>query len=237
MSEQANIEPKTSLCMAPQRSASVDPTNAYEELMYALGVHLGRQLGDVRPLIENGDEFTFVAKGLLDTVIGRLSEEGQRLLLDARQQELDYLINERATRMNQDGLIEAGLQMLRTMAETDGVQVLPSGVCLHILDSSGGRGARPSESSVIRVHYHGTLADGTVFYSTLGEREPLSYALSDLIPGTKEGILRMREGETAMIGIPPNMAYGREGTPDGKVPGNASIFFKVQLVEVLSNPL
>ena len=74
------------------------PTEAgtHEELMYALGVNLARQLGDIRPLVENGDELTQVAKGLLDTVIGRLSDEGQRALLSSRGKELNLLITDRA---------------------------------------------------------------------------------------------------------------------------------------------
>lgn len=68
----------------------------HDELMYALGVNLARQLGDVRPLVENGEELASVAKGLLDTVIGRLSEDGQRNLLASRGQELNLLITERA---------------------------------------------------------------------------------------------------------------------------------------------
>lgn len=54
---------------------------SHEELMYSLGVNLARQLGDIRPLVENSDELTHVAKGLLDTVIGRLDDEAQRKIL------------------------------------------------------------------------------------------------------------------------------------------------------------
>lgn len=69
---------------------------SHDELMYALGVNLARQLGDVRPLVENGDELASVAKGLLDTVIGRLSEDGQRALLSQRGEDLNQIISERA---------------------------------------------------------------------------------------------------------------------------------------------
>jgi len=69
---------------------------SHEELIYCLGVNLARQLGDVRPLVENGEELTCVAKGLLDTVIGRLTEEGQREILSRRGKELNELITERA---------------------------------------------------------------------------------------------------------------------------------------------
>jgi hypothetical protein len=70
--------------------------DTHEELMYSLGINLARQLGDIRPLVENGDELTFVAKGLLDAVIGRLSEEGQLELLGRRKKDLNDLITERA---------------------------------------------------------------------------------------------------------------------------------------------
>jgi len=69
---------------------------SHDELMYALGVNLARQLGDVRPLVESGEELASVAKGLLDTVIGRLSEDGQRSILATRGKDLNELITGRA---------------------------------------------------------------------------------------------------------------------------------------------
>lgn len=68
----------------------------HDELMYALGVNLARQLGDIRPLMENSSELTQVARGLLDTVVGKLSEEEQRALLKARGREINDLITQRA---------------------------------------------------------------------------------------------------------------------------------------------
>ncbi len=73
----------------------VEP-DTHDELMYALGVNLARQLGDVRPLVESGEELAQVAKGLLDTVVGRLNDDGQRVLLSRRGRELDQLIAGRA---------------------------------------------------------------------------------------------------------------------------------------------
>ena len=73
----------------------VEP-DTHDELMYALGVNLARQLGDIRPLVESGEELAQVAKGLLDTVVGRLNDDGQRLLLSKRGKELDQLIAGRA---------------------------------------------------------------------------------------------------------------------------------------------
>lgn len=206
---------------------------SHEELMYTLGVNLARQLGDIRPLVENGEELTFVAKGLLDAVIGRLSEEGQVALLSSRRSDLNTLITLRAENIR-NNVVKAGESMLKTMSETEGVQTFPSGVRFHLLDEGPGNGQRPTAASTVKCHYHGTLPDGTVFDSSLGQEIPVRFAVGQLIEGMKEGLLKMSEGQTAMIGIPSSLAYGENGSPDGTVPGGAAIFFKVQLIEVMS---
>jgi FKBP-type peptidyl-prolyl cis-trans isomerase len=129
-----------------------------------------------------------------------------------------------------------GREMLRNMAETDGVIVLDTGVCIHVLEhgpEGPGRGVRPTTGSVVLIHYHGTLSDGTVFDSTLGG-EPVKFPLAQVVPGWRDGVLNMHRGETAMLGIPPEQAYGADGTPDGRIPGGSTLFFKLQLVDVLS---
>lgn len=126
--------------------------------------------------------------------------------------------------------------MLQEMSERPDTDTLDSGVVLHVTQhgpQGPGAGVRPTRSSVIKVHYHGTLADGTVFDSTL-DGEPVTFPLANVIPGWCEGIMQMHEGETAMLGIPPEQAYGPEGTPDGRVPGGSTLFFKVELQEVMS---
>lgn len=233
-----SLNPSLSMSTDPDRKEpTIDkaPTEpgTHEELMYTLGVNLARQLGDVRPLVENGEELTFVAKGLLDAVVGRLSEEGQISLLSSRRDDLNQLITDRANKIR-DNVIKAGDSMLKTMSETEGVETLPSGVRLHILDEGTGSGQRPTAASTVKCHYHGTLPDGTVFDSSLGQDKPVRFAVGQLIEGMKEGLLKMREGQTAMIGIPSSLAYGPNGSPDGTVPGGAAIFFKVQLIEVMS---
>jgi len=209
--------------------------------MYTLGVNLARQLGDIKPLVNTGEELSLVAKGLLDAVIGRLSEEGQISLLQARTADLNSLITERANAIR-DRIAAQGDSMLQTMSETPGVQTFGSGVCLHILENGPegpGSGVQPTAASTIKCHYHGTLPDGTIFDSTLvgasdEAKQPVNIAVGAVIPGWKEALLKMHEGETGMIGIPADLAYGEDGSPDGRIPGGAAIFFKVQLLEVLS---
>jgi len=200
-----------------------------------LGVNLARQLGDIRPLVESGEELAQVAKGLLDTVVGRLNDDGQRLLLSKRGKELDQLILSRSNNLREK-LEVRGRDMLQNMVQTEGVLHLETGVAVHVLEhgpDGPGQGAYPTAGSVVVIHYHGTLSDGTVFDSTLGG-EPVKFPLAQVIPGWRDGVLNMHQGETAMIGIPPEQAYGDEGTPDGRIPGGSTLFFKLQLVDILS---
>jgi FKBP-type peptidyl-prolyl cis-trans isomerase FkpA len=133
-------------------------------------------------------------------------------------------------------LAVAGQELLESMAATEGAVTLPSGVVIHVLEhgpEGKGQGVRPTKASTVKVQYRGTLADGTEFDSTLGG-EPVVFPLASVIPGWCEGLQKMHEGETAMLGIPPQHGYGAKGTPDGRIPGDSTLFFKIQLLEVMS---
>ena len=125
----------------------------------------------------------------------------------------------------------AGREMLNNMESTDGAKKLESGSVLHVLEEGPAGGQRPTSSSVVLIHYHGTLPDGSVFDSTMGG-EPAKFPLAQVIPGWRDGVLNMRVGQTAMLGIPPEQAYGANGTPDGRIPGGATLFFKVRLLSL-----
>mmetsp|Transcript_11552 Transcript_11552/g.15509 ORF Transcript_11552/g.15509 Transcript_11552/m.15509 type:complete len:310 (-) Transcript_11552:18-947(-) len=231
----AEEETKAPEAATAGRPAEIE-AGSHDELMYTLGVNLARQLGDIRPLVESNDELTLVAKGLLDAVIGRVDEVEQRKLLATRGEDLNNIIVERANKIRQR-IEDAGREMLVEMEQQEGAYKIDgTGVVIHPLEAGPegwGNGVRPTAASTVKVHYHGTLPDGTIFDSSLGG-DPVTIALGQVIPGWKSGLLKMHEGETVMLGIPPESAYGEKGTPDGLIPGGASVFFKVQLVEVLS---
>jgi len=238
-SSSPSLQPQLPVFMSTdEESATGDKPvqeGSHDELMYALGVNLARQLGDVRPLVENGKELAVVTKGLVDTVIGQLEEEDQKKLLARRGSDLNELITARAVAIQQR-LEKAGKEMLQKMKETEGVQVLDKGVVLHVLEhgpEGPGQGVRPTQASTVKIHYHGTMADGTIFDSTLAG-DPVTFPLAGVIPGWRDGVLKMHEGETAMLGIPPDQAYGEKGTPDGRIPPGSTLFFKIQLLEVMS---
>lgn len=101
-------QPSSSSCIFAEESASSNNQSdklyatksiqegSHDELMYTLGVNLARQLGDVRPLVENSEELTHLARGLLDAIVGKLDDADQMKLLARRGEDLNKVILERA---------------------------------------------------------------------------------------------------------------------------------------------
>ena len=82
----------------------------------------------------------------------------------------------------------------------------------------------------MRVHYVGTLADGTVFDSSRARDNPAEFKLGQVIKGWQEGLQLMRVGETAVLSVPSELAYGPQGVD--AIPGNAALQFEVELLEI-----
>lgn len=121
------------------------------------------------------------------------------------------------------------LAYLEENARKDGVVTLESGVQYEVL--STGSGARhPSADSRVTVHYHGTLMDGTVFDSSVDRGEPATFPLNRVIPGFRDALTHMTEGDHWRVTIPPAQAYG-ERAP-GNIGPNAALVFELELLEI-----
>jgi FKBP-type peptidyl-prolyl cis-trans isomerase FkpA len=89
---------------------------------------------------------------------------------------------------------------------------------------------KPTVADVITVHYEGRLLDGTVFDSSYARGSPATFPLTRLVQGWQRAIPQMGVGETIEIAIPSDLAYGPVGR--GKIPGNATLVFKVELIAI-----
>ncbi|MEM8671855.1 MAG: FKBP-type peptidyl-prolyl cis-trans isomerase [Planctomycetota bacterium] len=95
-----------------------------------------------------------------------------------------------------------------------------------------GKGDYPTASSQVVVDYAGTLEDGTTFDTSYNHSEPATFGLRSVVPGWTEGMQLVREGGMIELQIPPDLAYGEEGSPP-IIPPNATLMFRVELLDIL----
>jgi FKBP-type peptidyl-prolyl cis-trans isomerase FklB len=123
---------------------------------------------------------------------------------------------------------EAGLAFLEANKAVAGVQVTESGLQYKV--TKMGKGKKPSATDKVKVHYHGTLIDGTVFDSSVERGEPIVFALNQVIPGWTEGLQLMPVGSKFTFYIPQELAYGDRET--GSIKPFSALIFEVELISI-----
>ena len=112
----------------------------------------------------------------------------------------------------------------------DGINVIEKGLHYAVLNSGDINSKSPELSDTITAHFHGTLTDGTVFWSSVESNEPLTIQLSGLIEGCQKAISLMRVNDKWRVYIDPSMAYGDEGRPG--IPSNSILVFDIELLDI-----
>ena len=110
----------------------------------------------------------------------------------------------------------------------EGVKTTDSGLQYKVVTM--GDGAKPAATDTVKVHYRGTLLDGTEFDSSYARNEPISFALNRVIAGWTEGVQLMPIGSKFMFYIAPDLAYGEGG--GGPIPPNSTLVFEVELLDI-----
>ena len=109
-----------------------------------------------------------------------------------------------------------------------GVTVTPSGLQYEVMTK--GNGPKPKATDTVKVHYHGTLIDGTVFDSSVQRGEPFQTRVTGVIQGWIEALQLMSVGDKWKLYIPPSLGYGPNA--NGKIPPNSVLIFEVQLISI-----
>jgi FKBP-type peptidyl-prolyl cis-trans isomerase FkpA len=115
-------------------------------------------------------------------------------------------------------------------ADAAAPETLPSGLIFQSLKD--GTGASPQATSVVRVHYRGTLMDGKEFDSSYSRGQPAEFPLNRVIPCWTEGLQKMKVGAKAKLTCPPAIAYGAAGRPP-VIPASATLQFDVELLAIV----
>lgn len=123
-----------------------------------------------------------------------------------------------------------GQEFLAKNSQVKGVQTTSSGLQYLVLKKGTGA-THPGATDRVKVHYHGTLIDGTVFDSSVQRGQPISFGLNRVIKGWTEGLQLMVVGEKTRLFIPANLAYGKRGA--GSVIGpDMTLIFDVELLGI-----
>lgn len=196
--------------------------NHIDQASYGVGLNIGRQLAS-ESVEMNADA---IAAGIKDV----LTEAEQRIddsVIEAafnqvreEQQRKQDALNDAAAKASEDFLAEN--------AKRDGVQVTESGLQYEVLTAAEGEGEKPAATDTVRVHYHGTLTDGTVFDSSVERGEPAQFPVNGVIKGWIEALQLMQPGDKWKLTIPADLAYGAR-SPSPKIPANSALVFEVEL--------
>lgn len=199
--------------------------NTVDSMSYAFGVSQATQLKNSLPQIPGGK---FTVDAFIEAFSAALRGDSTLLDVDAANQ---YAQNYFATEQQRDADVKKadGEKFLAQNAKRPGVITTASGLQYEILVPADG--AKPTAESTVKVHYHGTLLDGTVFDSSVQRGEPIEFPLNRVIPGWTEGVQLMSPGAKYRFYIPYDLAYGERGAGE-QIPPYAALIFEVELLEI-----
>jgi FKBP-type peptidyl-prolyl cis-trans isomerase len=202
-----------------------------DKTLYALGLLVGSQM---KSLAITPAELPIVSAGLSDAVLDKepkvdINTYGPKVqaLAQERSAAAEAAEQKRAAAVAGPEK-QAGAAFLEKLAKEPNATRSTSGVVY--VPVKVGTGASPTATSTVKVHYHGTLRDGTVFDSSVQRGEPISFPLNGVIKCWTEGVQKMKVGGKAKLGCPADTAYGDRQM--GSIPPGAALQFEVELLGI-----
>lgn len=209
---------------AADAPAAKVPTREDEKTLYALGAMLAKNLAafELTPA-----EMTMVQQGMADTAAGKATE----LKLEEYQPKVQALAQARGMQRAAKEK-EKGTAYIAAAAAKPGATKTASGMVYT--ETTAGTGATPSATDKVKVHYRGTLLDGTEFDSSIARGQPAEFSLNQVIACWTEGLQKMKVGGKATLVCPSDLAYGDRG--QRSIPAGATLVFEVELLDILKAP-
>lgn len=198
-----------------------------DTISYALGHDIGKNLKNME--VEINAKFLY--NGIIDGLAGKndiFSEEQIKEFMIAFQKDIQQKQQEKKAREAAENK-KKGLEFLAGNKKKAGIIELPSGLQYKIIKE--GTGAKPIATDKVKVHYEGTLIDGTVFDSSYERGTPISFSLNGVIKGWTEGLQLMKVGSIFMFYLSSDLAYG-DKEPSPKIKAGSTLIFKVELIEI-----
>ena len=192
-----------------------------DKVSYALGLSLGQNMASSGVKSIEYDDLVAGMKAIMN-------KEKTALSVDEAQEVLNTFFAELEAKVAGKAKAE-GEAFLAENAKREGVIVTASGLQYEVLTAAEGK--KPKATDKVKVHYEGTLIDGTVFDSSYRRGEAISFGLNQVIKGWTEGVQLMSVGAKYKFFIPYNLAYGERGA-GAQIPPYAALIFTVELLGI-----
>jgi len=198
-----------------------------DSVSYAIGVNIGANLSDPSMKIN----FDLLIDGMRDKKKGasKLTDSQVKSVLESFNQKIIKKKSDDNSAVASNNKI-IGEEFLNDNKKKPGVITLPSGLQYKVIQE--GTGASPRDSSIVKVHYKGTLIDGREFDSSYKRGEPAQFPLNQVIKGWTAGLQLMKVGAKYQFFIPSNLAYGDTGAGEMIQPGS-TLIFEVELIDII----
>lgn len=196
-----------------------------QKVSYGIGLQMGSQL---RENSIEGLEIDLVLLGLRTAFSGE-----QASVPNEELQAAFTALNEKRqaeAEANAGAAEIEGLSYMEENAKRDGVLVTESGLQYEVITE--GNGEKPSASSTVRTHYHGTFIDGRIFDSSVDRNQPAEFPVGGVIAGWTEALQMMGVGSKWRLVVPSKLGYGAQGA-GGSIPPHCTLVFEVELLDIL----
>ena len=194
--------------------------NELDSVSYLLGEAIG---GNVLKDIPEVNKEALI-QGLKDKLYGN-----KPAVTDASNQKLGNYFQQKAEREAQSAM-QDGIRFLEENKKNPNIKVTASGLQYEVIQE--GNGLKPTATSKVKVHYHGTTPSGEVFDSSVKRGEPITFGLNQVIKGWTEGLQLMSVGSKYRLFIPQELAYGANPQPGSAIKPYMPLVFEVELLGI-----
>ncbi|MBI9068145.1 MAG: FKBP-type peptidyl-prolyl cis-trans isomerase [Salinivirgaceae bacterium] len=201
-----------------------------DSVSYLLGANMGKYM--TKNFKEQGIDTILEMKLMYEGFVSTIKKEALRIDAEDKQMMVRsyFIALQEADMMNKFGENKAaGEEFLAKNKALEAVTVTASGLQYEVLKE--GNGVKAAAKNTVKVHYHGTLVDGTVFESTVEKNEPATFGVTQVIPGWIEGLQLMSVGSKYKFFIPYDLAYGTRD--QGNIKPYSMLIFEIELLEIV----
>ncbi|BCD98490.1 FKBP-type peptidyl-prolyl cis-trans isomerase [Marinagarivorans cellulosilyticus] len=208
-------------------AAQTELTSLEQKVTYIVGYRMAKQAQQGEFALDKG-VMGMAIQDVADEKEPRIAQEDQQKIMMEFQTQQEAKRKAETDKASAENLAK-GKAFLEENAKKDGVKTTESGLQYKVITAVEDA-ASPKAEDTVKVHYHGTLIDGTVFDSSVDRGQPVTFPVSGVIQGWVEGLQLMKLGEKYELYIPAELAYGENGT--GPIGPNAALIFEVELIEI-----